>query len=75
VTGVATVDEPEVINVVLTFVEPDGRRWLAGALMSQLTSEAGPTEMISVSQLPERALSLVSFAVVKPTPLDRPEGQ
>lgn len=56
--------EPEAVNAVLTFQEPDGTRWLAGALLGPLVRE-GDSRALPVSQMPDRVLVLVSFHVVR----------
>lgn len=56
---------PEAVNVVLTFIDPAGKRWLAGAMLGPLVAEGGNGESIEVGEMPDVALTLVSFTVVR----------
>jgi hypothetical protein len=60
---------PEIVNVVLTFREPDGRQWIAGALLGPLQALGG-AETLPVGEMPDRALMLVDFKIVHPTEVD-----
>lgn len=53
------------INVVLTFTDPDGRHWLAGALLGPLVPDGHVADPLGVDGMPDVALSLVSFKVVR----------
>lgn len=56
---------PEAANVVLTFEDPTGKRWLAGALLGPLVVEGDDSQTMDVAQMPDVALTLVSFKVVR----------
>ncbi len=53
----------EAVNVVLTFVDQDGREWLAGAVMSPLRL-AGVGEECPLTEMPDRVFALRGFTVV-----------
>lgn len=57
---------PEEINAVLTFVDPNGRRWLTGALLGPLVAEDDTTATMSVMDTLDTAPMLVSFKIVRP---------
>lgn len=56
---------PDEVNVVLTFAEPDGKRWLAAAILGPLVVEGDDTQVMPVADMPDRALRLASFTVVR----------
>lgn len=60
-TTFAVTDEPEPVNVVLTFVDQDGSEWLAGAIMTPL--QRGD-DTVEVQEMPDRVFVLKGFTVV-----------
>jgi hypothetical protein len=53
------------INIVLTFADSSGKRWLAGALMGPLVPEGGGgEELVDVERMKDRAFTLLRFTVV-----------
>lgn len=57
--------EPDDTNVVLTFADADGNRWLAGAVLGPLVAETDISRNLQVADLVDKALTLVSFKVVR----------
>lgn len=61
-----TDDVPDLINVVLTFESPDGKRWLAGALLGPLEPLLGDGgQPIRVSEIIDLPLVVTRFTVVR----------
>lgn len=60
-----STEEPDAVNVVLTFVDQDEREWLAAAVMTPLQL-AGSDEVWPVASMPDRVFRLKGFRVVNP---------
>ncbi len=56
--------DAEAVNVVLTFVDQDGREWLAGALMTPLQISGG-VERCAMAEMPDREFALTGFTGVQ----------
>jgi hypothetical protein len=58
-------DDKRPSNAILTFQDQDGRKWLAGAVMTPLQLLDGAEEC-PVAEMPDRVFVLTGFTVVKP---------
>lgn len=56
---------PDLVNVILTFVDPAGKKWLAGGLLGPLEAEGDPATRILVSDLIDKPLAVTRFTVVR----------
>ena len=62
----STEPPTDMVNVVMTFIDSDNRRWLAGAWMGPLCAEGDTDVRLNVLDTLDRALALSSFKVVRP---------
>ncbi len=58
------MSDEEAVNVVLTFADRDGNKWLAGAVMTPLQISGG-VERCAVEEMPDRLFVLKGFKVVQ----------
>ena len=58
-------DPPSEVNAILTFADGDGRRWMAGAHLGPLVSEADNDDHVPVSTMIDRPWTLVDFRIVR----------
>lgn len=63
-TGEIVIIEDDRPDVVLAFVDGDGRRWLAGAWVGELQPQDHDGGPLRVEDLKDRALALNGFTIV-----------